>query len=78
MDDRAALGSSILKMRRQESIYFHLIFAVTFTLFFVVAAVARLSAWKWSPWPPGPNGYSTVVNEAKSAANTFAPFAFME
>ena len=46
-------------------------------LFLVPAALGRLTGWRWRPWPPGPGGYRSVVSEARSAAGTYIPFAFL-
>ncbi|MGQ0592486.1 MAG: light-harvesting antenna LH1, beta subunit [Gammaproteobacteria bacterium] len=56
---------------------FRRLYAVCFIIFLMVASVARILAWRWQPWPPGPGGYLSVVDEAKRAAHTFLPFAFM-
>lgn len=56
---------------------YRLIYAASFVVFLVVAAIARLFAWRWHPWPPGPGGYTSVIHEAKVAAGTVAVFAFM-
>ena len=56
---------------------FRRLYAVCFIIFLIAASVARILAWRWRPWPPGPGGYLSVVGEAKRAAHTFLPFAFM-
>lgn len=56
---------------------FRLLFAICFLVFLLCAAVARLVGWRWRPWPPGPNGYRSVIEEARREANTVVPFAFL-
>ena len=40
--------------------------------FLPIAAVARLDGWRWQPWPPGPEGYGSVLSEARAMASTVA------
>ncbi|MFK8051638.1 MAG: hypothetical protein AB8F65_01600 [Woeseiaceae bacterium] len=40
-----------------------------------VALIARLSNWRWQPWPPGRSGYRSVYREAVTAAKTAAAIA---
>lgn len=48
-----------------------------FLLLLLPATVARLSGWRWQPWPPGPDGYRSIVGEAREAAQTYIVFAFL-
>lgn len=75
MNDQSGHSDYLRKSRRQDAIDRRLIFLASFIVFLAVATVARLLAWKWQPWPPGPNGYTTILNEAKTAANTITPYA---
>jgi light-harvesting complex 1 beta chain len=50
---------------------------VGFLLLLVPASFARLTGWRWRPWPPGPKGYGSIISEAKAAANTYVPYGFM-
>ncbi len=47
-----------------------------FLLFLVPATVGRATGWRWRPWPPGPDGYGSIVSEARQAADTYVPIAF--
>jgi len=47
-----------------------------FVLLLVPATLARLTGWRWQPWPPGPQGYGSIVGEARSAADAYVPLAF--
>ncbi len=47
-----------------------------FLLCLVPATLASLTGWRWSPWPPGPKGRSSIVGEARSAAEVYVPLAF--
>lgn len=50
-----------------------------FLLLLVPAAIARLTGWRWRPWPPQPRaeGYGSIVQEARAAADNYVPFCFM-
>jgi len=51
---------------------------VGFIALLVPAMIGRLTGWRWRPWPPGPTGYSSVIAEAKAAADTYIPLGFIE
>jgi len=51
--------------------------AIAFVLMLVPAALGRLTGWRWHPWPPGPDGFRSVVSEARAAAETYVPLGFM-
>ena len=70
-------NASPARARKEEAIEFRLIFMVSFAIFLLVATFARLLPRDWRPYPAGPEGYASVFDEARSAANTFVPFAFM-
>ena len=40
------------------------------------AALASLTGWRWKPWPAGPNGYESMLREARSAAESYVPLGF--
>lgn len=46
-------------------------------LFLVPATIARLSGWRWRPWPPGPQGYRSILGEARDASHTYVPYGFV-
>ncbi|MEN7343740.1 MAG: hypothetical protein AAAFM81_12390 [Pseudomonadota bacterium] len=54
---------------------FRLLSAVCLVGTLPVAFVARLSGWRWQPWPPGRSGYRSVIREALIAAKTAAAIA---
>jgi hypothetical protein len=59
----------------ESAAHFRLLAAICFLGMFPVALVARLSGWRWQPWPPGRSGYRSVYREARTAANTAAAIA---
>ena len=61
--------------KREEVLSGRLIQGACFTLFLPVALVARLSGWRWKPWPPGPSGYGGVIAETRSMARSIAGIA---
>lgn len=62
---------------RREAKQFHLIYAACFVVFLVVAIVSRLLPRSWRPRAPGAKAGKTIIGEAREAADTFVPFAFM-
>ena len=46
-------------------------------VFLVVAIVSRLLPSRWRPRLPGTRARRTILGEAREAADTFVPFAFM-
>ena len=56
---------------------YHLIFAVGFTIFLMIAIVGRLLPRRWRELPPGTSGDLSIFEEARAMANTYVPFAFM-
>lgn len=60
-----------------EAKQFRLIFMASFLIFLMVVIVARCLPPRWRPFPPGPAGHRPILEEARAAANTVLPFAFM-
>lgn len=56
---------------------YHLIFAVGFTIFLMIAVAGRLLPRRWRASPPGPHADMSIFEEAKAMTNTYVPFAFM-
>ncbi len=54
---------------------FRLIFTATFLVFLAAAVVARCLPWRWLPFTQ--DRPRSLIDEARAAANTFIPFAFM-
>ena len=59
----------------RNAIDFRLIYTASFIIFFAGAAFGRLMPWRWLGWSSGRRG--SIISEARAAANTFTPFAFM-
>ena len=53
-----------------------LLWLVCFSLMLPVAMVARLSGWRWQPWPAGANGYRSVFHEARHVSTSLAGSVF--
>ncbi len=60
------------RQRRRDAREFRLMYSLAFPLFVAVSAVRRLAAV-----PRGKTSKQSLISEAKSAANTCLPFAFM-
>jgi hypothetical protein len=66
--------SSMSRPRKPETTEFRLIFTVSFVIFLMVAIVERFLP---SQWRGHAAGDKSIFGEAREAANTFVPFAFM-
>ena len=62
---------------RKDSLGFTMIFSISFAIFFVVALVDRLLPVRWILGAAKSENYMAVFAEAKVAAATYTPFAFM-
>jgi light-harvesting complex 1 beta chain len=56
---------------KEDSKTFAAIFAVGFTLFFVIALVAQTLGWQWRSWLPGAEGVKSITGGVKAAVYTF-------
>jgi hypothetical protein len=65
------------RTRKAQEGEFRLIFLASFVIFLLAGIVARLLPPRWRRRVPGQVGYESIFGEAKAAANTFVPFAFM-
>jgi hypothetical protein len=72
---RASGASS--RPRRGEASEFRLIFMVSFAIFLLVAMVERVLPSSWRSQVGAPDGGKSVIGEARAAARTFVPLAFM-
>jgi hypothetical protein len=61
----------------RDAIEFRLIYIASFTIFLAGAAIERLMPWRWLALWSGSRRRGSIIGEAKAAANTFTPFAFM-
>ncbi len=62
------------ELRQRDRLEFHILLGALFTLFLVVALAGRLLPQAWRPLR---SRGKSVIGEAREAANTLAPFAFM-
>ena len=62
---------------RKDNLGFKLIFASTFVVFFAAAIVDRLLPLRWIMGAAKSENYMAIFAEAKAAAATYTPFAFM-
>lgn len=70
-------NTQVVPDTQREGWQFWAIFIVCFGICLVVATIARIAGWHWHPWPAGPEGYTSIVHEAKVAAETMTTHAFM-
>ncbi len=76
MDRRTGTLSGLSEGEAKE---FHRIFMASFIIFLLIAIVAHILAWQWRPWLPGASGYTasaSVLEDAKSLAYAYIPYAF--
>ena len=69
--------SSVSKTSHVDEREFRRLVAMTFVFFLLVAAVSRLLPRAWRPFSSTTAGRESVYGEAKRAAHTVLPFAFM-
>jgi light-harvesting complex 1 beta chain len=70
-------SGSLSGLSEAEAKEFHGIFMTSFIIFLVIAIVAHILAWQWRPWLPGSQGYTSMIDGVKAAANSVAPYFFM-
>lgn len=61
----------------RDAIDFRLIYIASFIIFFASAALGRLLPWRWLGSASDARRAGSIISEARAAANTFTPFAFM-
>jgi len=61
-------GGSLSGLTDGEAREFHKIFVTSFLIFTAIAVVAHILVWLWRPWIPGPNGYSSLFDNAHDVA----------
>jgi light-harvesting complex 1 beta chain len=65
-------GSSLSGLTDQEAREFHGTFMTSFIVFLVIAIIAHFLAWMWRPWLPGPDGYASLLDSARSLTTLFS------
>ena len=66
-------------LRKDEVWSCRFVWVVCFAVLLPVAIVARLSGWRWRPWPAcGRNGYGSAIAEANSVSATIAGTVFSQ
>ena len=63
-------------LRKDEVWSCRFIWLVCFAVLLPVAIVARLSGWRWRPWPADADGYRSVFKEALRKSATVAGTVF--
>jgi len=67
-------SGSLSGLREDEAKEFHAFFVTSFIVFTLIAVVAHVLVWQWRPWLPGAEGYTSMLDGVKAAANTIAPY----
>jgi hypothetical protein len=76
MTYRKSGGDPMRGFAEREARQFRRIFAVSVVVFLAVGAIARVLPRSIRPWTSVRAAGSSLLAEAKSAANRFIPFAF--
>jgi hypothetical protein len=63
-------------LRNDEVWSCRFLWSACFLCMLPVAVLARLSGWRWRPWPADPGGYRSIVEEAKHASTAIAGTVF--
>ena len=63
-------------LRKDEIWSCRFIWLVCFAVLLPVAIVARLSGWRWRPWPAGGRNYGSPFEEARKLSATIAGTVF--
>jgi hypothetical protein len=64
-------------VKRNDTLGFRLIFSATFLTFLLVAIVDRMVPLRWIMGAAKSENFVAVFAEAKTAAQTYTPYAFM-
>lgn len=48
------------------------VFVSSYPFLLTAAALARMTGWRWRPWPPGRDGYRSIVGETSRMAGQVA------
>ena len=72
-----AMHTQTSSRSRKDTLGFRLIFTVTFLTFLMVALADRLVPLRWVMGLAKSENYMAVIAEARLAAETYTPFAFM-
>lgn len=73
----ASSSAASSRPRRAEAGEFRLLFVASFAIFLLVAVVERVLPSSWRAHAFGPDSGKSIFGEARAAARTFVPFAFM-
>ena len=79
VEEKALATSKTLtrRLRKEEVWSCRIIWLVCFAVLLPVAIAARLSGWRWRPWPAArASGYRSAFKEAKSMSATIAGTVF--
>ena len=71
------MASRLSFRSRKDTLGFKFIFGMTFVVFFAAAIVDRLVPLRWILGAAKSENYMAIFAEAKMAAATYTPFAFM-
>lgn len=64
-------------LRKEEVWSCRILWLVCFVVLLPVAVAARLSGWRWRPWPAArASGYRSAIKEAKSMSATITGTVF--
>jgi len=72
----ARQGNLTHGLRKEEIWSCRFLLVMCFAVLLPVAIMARLSGWRWRPWPSGAEGYRSPFEEARHMAATITGTVF--
>ena len=67
----------LARNKKPDEMEFRLIFMVSFVFFLIAVVITRCLPRRWRLFPPASEGRSSIIREAKMAADSTIPYAFM-
>ena len=71
------LHERVPRLHQAEGQQFKRLVAVSLVFFLVLATLARLTRWKYEPWPQPVAGSRSLLQEAREAAESYIALSFL-
>lgn len=66
--------STLTGLTEAEAKEFHSFFMMGFIVYTIIAIIAHILVWSWRPWIPGPEGYTTMIDNINGIVSGIAPY----
>ena len=73
---RLIVKKNVYSHQRRRPGWVRLTFLVCLIAVLPVAVCAALVGWRWQPWPPGADGYRSVLAESSGVARTLTEIVY--